>query len=340
MSLRKMLFVVFTALLLLSLSAFADTESGLMLLNLDRIEEEAFYGDSSLKEVEIPESTKTIESRAFAKCPNLDAFYCYSRNVAVADDAFENTENVRIYCYTGSSMDAFAKAKGMKISYFDAFEIACNTVNNGCKGIPVTWTVTDILPGEKVASTYLYRVFRNGTLVETSLETSNAKFTHTPTASGNYEIEVTMKNVLTETTMKSDKVAVAETLYLGTYEQDNKASTVDPIEWSVIHATEEKAFLLSKYILKTDSFFNPAWIKYKYCNWAGSIITTFRSSNNWYPSANTMSFKKIDGVNDAAVSFLAQKLVLDADDARFDDILKQAIAAIKKVDSNVEVIVK
>ena len=50
--------------------------------------------------------------------------------------------------------------------------------------------------------------------------------------------------------------------------------------------------------------------------------------------------KKIPGVNDAAVSFLAQKLVLDADDARFDEILKQAIAAIKKVDSNVEVIVK
>ncbi len=52
------------------------------------------------------------------------------------------------------------------------------------------------------------------------------------------------------------------------------------------------------------------------------------------------AIKKIDGVNDAAVSFLAQKLVLDADDARFDDILKQAIAAIKKVDVNVEVIVK
>ena len=52
------------------------------------------------------------------------------------------------------------------------------------------------------------------------------------------------------------------------------------------------------------------------------------------------AIKKIDGVSDATVSFLAQKLVLDADDARFDEILKQAIAAIKKVDSNVEVIVK
>ena len=289
MNLRKMLLTVFAVFMLFTMTAFADTESGLMLLNLDTIEEEAFLGDTSLKEVEIPESTKEIESRAFAECANLDAFYCYSRNVTIADDAFENTENVRVYCYTGSSMDIFAKAKGMKIGYFDAFEITCNTVNNGCKNLPITWTVTDILPGEKVKSTYLYRVFRNGTLVETSSETGSAKFTHTPTASGNYEIEVTMKNELTETTMKSGKVAVAETLYLGTYEQDNKASTVDPIEWIVIHATEEKAFLLSKYILKTDSFFNPAWIKYKYCNWAGSIITTFRSSNNWYPPANSIA---------------------------------------------------
>lgn len=52
------------------------------------------------------------------------------------------------------------------------------------------------------------------------------------------------------------------------------------------------------------------------------------------------AIRKIDGVNDASVSFLAQKLVLDADDARFDDILRQAIAAIKKVDSNVDVVVK
>ena len=52
------------------------------------------------------------------------------------------------------------------------------------------------------------------------------------------------------------------------------------------------------------------------------------------------AIKKIPGVNDASVNFLSQKLVLDADDARFDDILKQAVAAIKKVDSNVEVIIK
>lgn len=46
--------------------------------------------------------------------------------------------------------------------------------------------------------------------------------------------------------------------------------------------------------------------------------------------------KKIDGVNDAAVNFMAQKLVLDADDTRFDEILKEVEAAAKKVEPDCE----
>lgn len=293
---KRMFCALIAVFALFLASAYADTQSGLLFLNLDTIEEEAFYGDISLKEVEIPESTKEIGSLAFAGCANLEAFYCYSKDVVIADDAFDDTENVCMYCFTGSTMDIFAQAKGLKIIYFDRFSVACNTVNNGCVKLPITWTAADILPAGKIDSTYSYRVFRNGTLVETSGETQSAKYVYTPTSSGNYYVEVTMKNRLTETTAKSDIVSVSDTLYLGTYEQDNNTSTVDPVEWIVIHATEEKAFLLSKYILKTDSFFNPAWIKYKYCNWAGSLITTHRSSNNWYPSADYMGFKKIDGV--------------------------------------------
>ena len=42
--------------------------------------------------------------------------------------------------------------------------------------------------------------------------------------------------------------------------------------------------------------------------------------------------KKIDGVNDAAVSFLTQKMTVDADDARFDEIMKQAVKVCKKIE--------
>ena len=296
MKTRILLFTALACLVLLSLSGYADTHSGLMLLNLDTVEEEAFCGDISLKEVEIPESTKKIESRAFADCENLSVFYCYSRDVVIAEDAFENTPNVRMYCFLGSTMDIYAKEKGINRSYFDAFEIECNTEKNGCKGLPITWTLTDILPGEKVESVYSYRILEDGAEAGTFSEQAEAKFVYTPSSSGKYQIEVTMKNELTETTMVSEEVPVADKLYMGIYEQDANASTQDPLEWIVLTANEEKALVLTKYIIKMDSYFNPAWIKFKYCNWNGSLITTFRGSNNWYPSADYMSFKKIDGV--------------------------------------------
>ena len=44
------------------------------------------------------------------------------------------------------------------------------------------------------------------------------------------------------------------------------------------------------------------------------------------------AIKKIDGVHDAAVSFLSQKLTIDADDARFDDIMKEVVKVCKKVE--------
>lgn len=49
--------------------------------------------------------------------------------------------------------------------------------------------------------------------------------------------------------------------------------------------------------------------------------------------------KKIDGVNDATVNFMAQKMVLDADDTRFDEILKEVVAVSKKVEPDCELFV-
>ena len=42
--------------------------------------------------------------------------------------------------------------------------------------------------------------------------------------------------------------------------------------------------------------------------------------------------QKIPGVNDATVSFLTQKLTVDADDARFDEIMQEVVALCKKVE--------
>ena len=48
------------------------------------------------------------------------------------------------------------------------------------------------------------------------------------------------------------------------------------------------------------------------------------------------AIKKIDGVNNATVSFMTQKLTLDADDARFDEILQKVVATPKKIEPDCE----
>jgi copper chaperone CopZ len=44
------------------------------------------------------------------------------------------------------------------------------------------------------------------------------------------------------------------------------------------------------------------------------------------------AIKKLDGVKDATVSFMTQKLTIEADDARFDDIMKEVVAVCRKVE--------
>lgn len=46
--------------------------------------------------------------------------------------------------------------------------------------------------------------------------------------------------------------------------------------------------------------------------------------------------RKIDGVHSVAINFMSQKMVLDADDARFDEILKEVVATAKKVEPDCE----
>ena len=52
-------------------------------------------------------------------------------------------------------------------------------------------------------------------------------------------------------------------------------------------------------------------------------------------AANTVA-----GVASATVSFMTQKLTIEAEDDKFDDVVKQAVKACKKVEPDCEVVVK
>ena len=52
------------------------------------------------------------------------------------------------------------------------------------------------------------------------------------------------------------------------------------------------------------------------------------------------AIKKLDGVNNATVSFMTQKMTIEADDERFDEVVKAAVKCISKVEPDCRVILK
>ena len=50
------------------------------------------------------------------------------------------------------------------------------------------------------------------------------------------------------------------------------------------------------------------------------------------------AIKKGDGVKDATVSFVMQKMTVEADDARFDDIMKEIVKVCKRVEPDCEIV--
>lgn len=52
------------------------------------------------------------------------------------------------------------------------------------------------------------------------------------------------------------------------------------------------------------------------------------------------AIKKLPGVTDANVSFMAQKMTVEAEDARFDEIMKEVVKVCRKVEPDCEIVLK
>ena len=52
------------------------------------------------------------------------------------------------------------------------------------------------------------------------------------------------------------------------------------------------------------------------------------------------AIRRLEGVTAANINFFAQKLTLEADDAAFDAVVKQAAAAIRKVEPDCTLVIK
>lgn len=50
------------------------------------------------------------------------------------------------------------------------------------------------------------------------------------------------------------------------------------------------------------------------------------------------AIKKIPGVHDASVNFMTQKMMIDAEDDRFDEIMQEVVKACKKVEPDCRIL--
>ena len=52
------------------------------------------------------------------------------------------------------------------------------------------------------------------------------------------------------------------------------------------------------------------------------------------------AINKLDGVKSATVSFMTQKMTIEADDDRFDAVVQDAVKCIRRVEPDCEVVLK
>lgn len=50
------------------------------------------------------------------------------------------------------------------------------------------------------------------------------------------------------------------------------------------------------------------------------------------------AIKKLDGVNDANVNFMAQRMTIDANDENFDEIMKQVVKTCRKIEPDCTIV--
>ena len=50
------------------------------------------------------------------------------------------------------------------------------------------------------------------------------------------------------------------------------------------------------------------------------------------------AIKKLDGVHDASVSFMTQKMMVDAEEEKFDEIMKQVVKVCAKVEPDCKIL--
>lgn len=147
--------------------------------------------------------------------------------------------------------------------------ITCDTAENGCVGLPITWAIKSLAEEYQSNEHFTYKVYADNRLVETVGSTTERTLTYTPKIAGAYSIEMALDDF--DVSIIGGKVTVAAKLIMGSFHGEE-------IAWRVLTVKDGKALVLTEKILTARGYFNPSWIKYKYAGWDGSHIGSIGSN--------------------------------------------------------------
>ena len=118
---RKMVTCLLLMGIIMGILIIAEAENTTVVIpsSIQEIEEEAFMGDTSIKEVVIPENADVIGTKAFSGCSALEKVTINSRDAQIASDAFDQCPNIHLYVYKYSTGETFANEKGLTYTLID-----------------------------------------------------------------------------------------------------------------------------------------------------------------------------------------------------------------------------
>ena len=214
------------------------------------IDEEAFYGSTSIDKVVLPEGVTEIHSKAFANS-TLSEINLPNSLTFIADDAFDGPDKVTVTANPGTVAYDWAVRNLYINDKLTIKSVSCNTESANI-GDVVTWSV--IVNGGTNEYNYQYTVYNGKSIVMTSSYTEDASFSYSPTAEGQYSIRVTVDDgedsvsKKTDSTVNVSKAALKiNSIAISTEE----AVIGDLVYWTVKTSGGESGLTFS-YILKKD----------------------------------------------------------------------------------------
>ena len=199
---------------------------------LQIIEEEAFFGATSIERVVVPDGTTEIRARAFAQS-TLREIELPATLTFIAEDAFSGCGDIAVSVPEGCYAYEWCLEHGLIASKTYSANVRCDR-QESLAGQSATWTAEAV--NGRAPYRYLFELYRDGAKIATRAYSETAEYTHTFTAAGVYHVVVKVKDDDGEVvTAQSAALSVAlDALRIANVECDSaQIQTGDAVTWTV-----------------------------------------------------------------------------------------------------------